>query len=107
MDKQESVYELKAVAKSFSGPGGQVDILQGIDLNVSAGDSLAILGSSGSGKTTLLHLMGTLDTPSSGTIFFRGKDLVALSSKEQAEVRNISIGFVFQFHHLLPEFSTL
>lgn len=107
MNKQEPMYDLKGVSKRVATPGEPLTILKNIDLTMAAGDSLAILGASGSGKTTLLHLMGSLDAPSAGKIIFKGKDLGRLRSMEQARLRNRHIGFVFQFHHLLPEFSTL
>ena len=102
-----AIYELKGVTKIFAGPVEEITILRGIDLTIARGDSLAILGASGSGKTTLLHLLGTLDIASQGTILFQGRELTRLTPRERAEVRNQDIGFVFQFHHLLPEFTTL
>jgi lipoprotein-releasing system ATP-binding protein len=100
-------YEIKGVSKVFAGPVEEITILRGIDLTIAQGDSVAILGASGSGKTTLLHLLGTLDIATRGTILFQGRDLSRLTSSERAELRNQDIGFVFQFHHLLPEFTTL
>lgn len=82
-------------------------IFRDLDLEVPEGDSLAIVGASGSGKSTLLHLMGALDTPDRGSIFFAGQDMRDMDSARQASFRNSCIGFVFQFHHLLPEFSAL
>ncbi|NJB68872.1 lipoprotein-releasing system ATP-binding protein [Desulfobaculum xiamenense] len=101
------LYELRAVGKEFAGPGEQVVVLRNIDMRVEEGETLAIIGASGSGKSTLLHILGTLETPSSGEVHFRGKDLVRLNGRERAGFRNREIGFVFQFHHLLPEFSAL
>jgi lipoprotein-releasing system ATP-binding protein len=101
------VYELMGVTKVFAGPAEELTILRGIDLNIAQGDSVAILGASGSGKTTLLHLLGTLDIATQGTILFQGRELARTSPRERAELRNKDIGFVFQFHHLLPEFTTL
>jgi len=101
------LYELKEVGKEFSGPTEKLAILRRIDLTVEEGESLAILGSSGSGKTTLLHLLGTLDTASWGRISFQGREMTTLSSVDRANIRNRDIGFIFQFHHLLPEFTTL
>lgn len=101
------VYRFENVSKVFHGDGENLEIFSGLDLDVPASQSLAILGASGSGKSTLLHLMGALDKPSSGRILFQGQDLSSLSPVEQAAFRNRSLGFVFQFHHLLPEFSTL
>lgn len=99
------VYRLQGVSKSYEQGTETVEVLRAVDLTVRPGDSLAIVGSSGSGKSTLLQLMGTLDTPSAGSIFFQGKDISALGWQERAAIRNKNIGFVFQFHHLLPEFS--
>jgi lipoprotein-releasing system ATP-binding protein len=101
------IYELKGVTKLFVGPVEEITILRDIDLTIAQGESLAILGASGSGKTTLLHLLGTLDIATQGTILFQGRDLAGLTRRERAELRNRDIGFVFQFHHLLPEFTTL
>jgi lipoprotein-releasing system ATP-binding protein len=82
-------------------------VLKNVDLTIARGESLAVLGSSGSGKTTLLHLLGTLDTVTSGKIFLNDVDLSTLGGRQRARLRNRDIGFVFQFHHLLPEFTTL
>ena len=101
------VYELVGVAREFAGPTEQLEVLSRIDLTVEAGESIAILGASGSGKTTLLHILGTLEKASRGEVRFGGKDLEKLDAGARARMRNTSIGFVFQFHHLLPEFTTL
>jgi lipoprotein-releasing system ATP-binding protein len=101
------LYELRGVGKEFSGSGERVSVLRGVDLSIQSGESLAIVGASGSGKSTLLQLLGTLDTPSAGEIFFLGKDLKRLGGRDRAALRNREVGFVFQFHHLLPEFTTL
>lgn len=101
------LYELVRVRKTYQGPAEEIVVLKGLDFTIPAGDSMAILGASGSGKSSLLHLLGALDRPSSGVIRFRGRELGGLSPQEAARLRNRDIGFVFQFHHLLPEFSTL
>jgi lipoprotein-releasing system ATP-binding protein len=101
------LYRLTAVGKTYQGPAEELTVLKDIDLDIQAGQSLAILGASGSGKSTLLHILGTLDTPTSGEIFFQGSNLKDLDEQDQARTRNREIGFVFQFHHLLPEFNTL
>lgn len=85
----------------------QLEVLKGIDLEIRKGEILAIVGASGAGKSTLLHIVGTLDTPDKGTVMLQGQDVFAQSSKKLAAFRNRSIGFVFQFHNLLPEFSAL
>ena len=95
------------VEKSFAHEGHMVPILKGIDLTVEAGEMLCIVGPSGAGKSTLLHLMGTLDLPTRGDIIYEGDKVSSYSSARLAEFRNRSIGFVFQFHHLLPEFTAL
>jgi len=104
---KEPLYFLNKVGKEFAGPGERLTVLDGIDLSVMPGESIAILGASGSGKTTLLHLLGTLDAPTHGEIFFSGQNLGGLDHRRRAALRNRDIGFVFQFHHLLSEFTTL
>lgn len=101
------LYDLKNVGKEFQGPTERLVILRQVDLQVAPGESIAILGASGSGKTTLLHLMGVLDTATRGSIRFQGQDVTGLSEQARARIRNRELGFVFQFHHLLPEFDTL
>lgn len=100
------LYELSGVEKSCDGPAERVTILKNMNLTVRAGESLAIVGASGSGKSTLLHLLGALDTPTAGNILFEGRSLPDMTPVEKAHFRNRKLGFVFQFHHLLPEFST-
>lgn len=105
----EPIYKFENVCKSFQGSGENetLEILTNLNLEIGQGESLAIVGSSGSGKSTLLHLMGALDKPTSGKIFFEGNNLAGFSKSQQAHFRNKSLGFVFQFHHLLPEFTAL
>lgn len=85
----------------------ELTVLKGINLYIRRGELLAIVGASGAGKSTLLHIIGTLDRPTRGTVLFEGQDIFRLSDQKQAEFRNRRIGFVFQFHHLLPEFTAL
>ncbi|WP_320169447.1 ABC transporter ATP-binding protein [Maridesulfovibrio sp.] len=101
------LYELRDVVKEYDGPTEKVRVLDHVDLSIGFGEALAVLGSSGSGKTTLLHILGTLDTVSSGTVNFAGMNIHDMTAEKRAEVRNRGIGFIFQFHHLLPEFTTL
>ncbi|MCP9439138.1 MAG: ABC transporter ATP-binding protein [Nitrospira sp.] len=93
--------------KSFSMGTYEVSVLKGINLEIQRGELIAIVGASGAGKSTLLHIIGTLDKPSRGTVTFDGRDLFQMTETEQADFRNKRIGFVFQFHHLLPEFTAL
>jgi lipoprotein-releasing system ATP-binding protein len=90
-----------------TGSGEPLEVLRGIDLSVEAGAIVAVMGESGTGKSTLLHLLGALDRPTSGTVHFEGESLFAKDDEALAAFRNRSIGFVFQFHHLLPEFTAL
>ncbi|MGE9984479.1 ABC transporter ATP-binding protein [Desulfovibrio sp. SGI.169] len=101
------LYKFSDVGKRFSGPGENLEIFKNINLIVKEGEALAIVGASGSGKSTLLHLMGALDTPSTGVVAFDGRDMALMSPDQKAAFRNQTLGFVFQFHHLLPEFSAL
>ena len=103
----EAVLSCRGLVKTFGIEDTAVPVLRGIDLEVKRGDSLAIVGASGSGKSTLLHLLGGLDRPTSGSVQLLGHDLFALSPSGQGDLRNRALGFVYQFHHLLPEFSAL
>ena len=101
------LYRLEGVGKAYDGPGGRITVLRDIRLEIRQGETLAVVGASGSGKSSLLHLLGTLATPSWGRLLFDGRDMAAMPPEEKALRRNKDIGFVFQFHHLLPEFSAL
>jgi lipoprotein-releasing system ATP-binding protein len=98
---------VRGVSKSFFSSGVRIDILKEVDLDIRKGETIAVVGASGIGKSTFLHILGTLDKPDSGSITFKGQDILAMDPTRLAEFRNTSIGFVFQFHHLLPEFSAL
>lgn len=100
-------YELVSIGKSCEGPVERITILKDINITIHSGESMAIVGASGSGKSTLLHLLGALDIPSSGSLLFEGQSLPDLNAEGKAHFRNRKLGFVFQFHHLLPEFSTV
>ena len=95
------------VTKFFNTDQGRIDVLRGIDLKISRGERVAIAGSSGAGKTTLMHILGGLDSPSSGTVTFEEENVFNFKGAELDRFRNASVGFVFQFHQLLPEFSAL
>ena len=97
----------RGLKKHFQTPAGELNILNGIDLGIDAGEFVSIMGASGVGKSTLLHILGTLDRPSSGEIEMDGRDVLNMGEKELTTFRNSTIGFVFQFHHLLPEFTAM
>jgi lipoprotein-releasing system ATP-binding protein len=99
--------EVVDLCKSFRTGDRTVDVLSGISLQIREGETIALLGASGAGKSTLMHIMGALDRPTSGTVRYCGEDLFRKSEGQLATFRNSAIGFVFQFHHLLPEFSAL
>jgi lipoprotein-releasing system ATP-binding protein len=103
----EALVVIENLYKSFQHMGRTLEVLKGIDLNIYPGEIVAMVGPSGAGKSTMLHCIGTLDLPTSGRIRLAGEELTTMSGSRLAAVRNREIGFVFQFHHLLPEFNAL
>jgi len=99
--------EIRDLARSFQIGGGTIEVLKELDLDIAEGDRIAIVGQSGVGKSTLLHILGTLDHPTFGTLRFRGEDVFDRSREALSDLRRRFLGFVFQFHHLLPEFSAI
>ena len=103
----KELIQVQQLFKSFGNGAKKVEVLRGIDLTFSQGERAAIVGASGVGKTTLLHILGTIDRPTDGKVLHGGRDIFTLNEKDLALFRNREIGFVFQFHHLLPEFNAL
>jgi lipoprotein-releasing system ATP-binding protein len=97
----------RGICRRFNTTGHPIEILKDVDLNLDAGETVAIVGASGIGKSTLLHILGTLDRPDSGELWFKGENIFLFGNNRLAKFRNESVGFVFQFHHLLPEFSAV
>ena len=106
-DDEKPVLQCAGLSKSFRQGDKTLEVLRDIDFTVAAGETVAIIGASGSGKTTLLQLLGGLDEPTSGTVTIAGHNITDLNDAEKGDLRNAAIGFVYQFHHLLPEFSAL
>ena len=107
MDSKETLIRIVDLHKSYYDGEAELPVLQGLDLKVNTSEVLGIIGASGVGKSTLLHIIGTLDRPTTGHILYEDQDIFALPDTELARFRNQEIGFVFQFHHLLPEFTAL
>lgn len=107
MNSQQPLISLTDVRKSFTTNGNRVDVLRGVDLNIDKGEMVAIEGASGVGKSTLLHVLGTLERPDHGEVLYQGESVFTYDEQRLASFRNQTIGFVFQFHHLLPEFNAL
>src|ERR1035441_2950444 len=106
-EENATVLSARAVRRSFREGSTTLEVLSGVELEVKRGERLAIIGASGSGKTTLLQILGGLDRPDAGVVEVAGRNIHALAERERSSLRNRTIGFVYQFHHLLPEFSAL
>src|SRR5699024_8513695 len=107
MTDTTAVLTCEGVRKTFPGVHEPLTVLERVDLTVQPGDRIAVVGASGAGKSTLLHVLGGLDTPTSGQVLIQGRDMARLSNAARGRLRNRSLGFIYQFHHLLPEFTTL
>ena len=105
--QQKTVVSGKSLSKVFNDGSSEIHVLKDVNLTIAEAEMVAIIGASGSGKSTLLHILGALDDASNGSVSFLGQDLASLSSNKQAKLRNQHLGFVYQFHHLLPEFTAL
>ena len=101
------ILSTKCVTKAYSMDGSRLEVLKGVDINIHKGEAVCIMGVSGAGKSTLLHILGTLDMPTLGKVYYQGEDLTRKSDDQLASFRNKKMGFVFQFHHLLPELTAL
>jgi lipoprotein-releasing system ATP-binding protein len=111
-DKQQTTtesvaFEARGIEKYYEEVGHRIEVLNGVDLDLGRGEMVAIVGASGTGKTTLLHILGTLDRPTAGTLIYGGEEVLNKNDIELSAYRNRAVGFVFQFHHLLPEFTAL
>lgn len=106
-EKADSLIQIEGMSRTFRNSRAEIEILKDVDFEMAAGETVAIIGPSGIGKSTLLHILGTLDRPDTGCVRFNGQDIFTLEPTSLAAFRNASIGFVFQFHHLLAEFSAI
>lgn len=107
MNRSDFLISTVGISKSYAVGAQDLKVLHSVDLNILEGEAVCIMGASGAGKSTLLHILGTLDRPNSGRVFFKGKDVFQYNNEELADFRNKTMGFVFQFHHLMAEFTAL